>query len=104
MAFASPWRRVASTTPSSVHSKPGASVGFVRTYLSPERNIESHLPVSFGVLAPILSHLDEQEQMHGGVQHGRNRPSGVSPDRAEHLPVFADHNPALALPFNKDGL
>src|SRR5215813_9240983 len=77
---------------------------FMRLFLSFFWEFQPHLTVAVGIVAPILAHLDEQEQMHGmAYDLGQFLPR-VLADRLDGGSTLAEHDLALAFALDKDRL
>src|SRR3569832_1331961 len=72
MTLDSPWRRTPISRPSPDHCM---SLG----------PLEAHFAIALGVLAPLLTHLDEEKEMHGGFEDLHQLFAGVSADRLDGL-------------------
>src|SRR3954453_9466083 len=66
--------------------------------------IEAHLPVAFGVLAPALAHLDEQEEVDRRLGHRPDLLACRHGDRLDGRAFCAEQDFALALTRDIDGL
>src|SRR4029077_16730832 len=113
MALASPWRRMPSTMPSSLHCIASVPIPkfadvlaahYARTSALFLRKFEPHFAVALGVLAPAFAHLHEQEEMHGSLDHGGELAPGFGADRLDGLPALAEHDLALAFALDIDRL
>src|SRR5215470_15027342 len=60
--------------------------------------------VALGIVAPVLSHLDEQEEVHGLLEDLRELPARLNGDLADHASPRAKHDGFLAVPLDKNGL
>src|SRR5262245_18429427 len=66
--------------------------------------VQSHFPVAVGIVAPVLTHLDEQEQVHGLTYDLRDLLARIRADRLDGGAALAEHDLALALALDKDRL
>src|ERR1700741_1575406 len=66
--------------------------------------LQPHLPVAVGIVAPILAHFDEQEQVHRHAQYVRDLLARFGTDRLDGRAALAEHDLALPFPLDKDGL
>src|ERR1700743_2214953 len=66
--------------------------------------LQSHFPVAVGIVSPILAHFDEQKQMHGNAEDIGQLLAGFRPDRLDGGTALPQHDLALALALDKDGL
>src|SRR5450759_2008875 len=65
---------------------------------------QSHFTVAVGIVAPILAHLDEQEQMHGHTYDLGNLLARIRADRLDGGAALAEHDLALALALDENRL
>src|SRR5581483_3848947 len=75
-----------------------------RTAVLFARELKSHLPVAFRIVAPPLAHLHEQEQVDRPFQNFSKLAARGFPDRLDRLPGLAEHDLPLAFTFDVDGL
>src|SRR5665647_3397126 len=66
--------------------------------------LESHLAVAVGIVAPVFAHLDEQEQMHGHAHDLGQFLARLRADRLDGGAALAEHDLALAFALDKDRL
>src|SRR4051794_11236473 len=66
--------------------------------------LKSHLPVTVGIITPILAHLDEQEQMHWNPSDLGDFLARFRADGFDSGAALAEHNLALAIAFHKNRL
>src|SRR6187397_293513 len=66
--------------------------------------LQTHLPVTLGVIAPAVAHLHEQEQVHLLLDDVGKLALRRLADRLDRLPGLAEHDLLLAIAFDIDGL
>src|SRR6185437_16433270 len=65
---------------------------------------EPHLTITVRIVAPVLAHLDEQEQMHGGAGDLGDLLARFRTNRLDGGAALAEHDLALAVALDKDRL
>src|SRR4051812_41246434 len=68
------------------------------------RKLDADLAIAVGIVAPVLAHLDEQEQMHRHAQNLRDLLARLGADRLDGGAALAEHDLALAFALDKDRL
>src|SRR5690606_18549347 len=116
MTLDSPCLRVPRMIPSSRHSMPGdltasAAKSRKEQYAGYRWRIrrlvgkfQTHLAVTLRVVAPVLPHLHEQEEMHLLFEHVGDLLAGGFAYGANRAPLFAQNDLLLAIAFHIDHL
>src|SRR5260370_13845159 len=68
------------------------------------RKLKSHFTVAVGVVAPVFAHLHEQKQMHGHTHNLGDFLARFGADRLDGGAALAEHDLALAFPFDENRL
>src|SRR6476660_7942465 len=65
---------------------------------------QSHFTVTVGIVAPVLAHFHEQEQVHGHTEDVSDFLACLRADRLDGGASLAEHDLALAFPLDKNRL
>src|SRR6185312_14525745 len=66
--------------------------------------LQPHLAIAVGIVAPILAYFHEQEQMHGNAQDFSDLLARIRADRLDCGATLAEYDLTLAFALDKDGL
>src|SRR5271169_3498444 len=80
-----------------------ASLGPGMTHSLP-RKLQSHLAVTFRIIAPPLAHFDEEEEVHRLFDRSRDFGARRGSNGLDGLPALAEHDLALAFALDIDRL
>jgi len=68
------------------------------------RKLQPHLAIAFGIVAPVLAHLHEQEEVHFLLEDVANLLACGLADRADRFALMAEHDLLLAVALDVDDL